>query len=83
MSLLKKARMPEASPHHLRHTFATRLLNEGASLETVRDIMGHTDISTTAIYLHSLPNHKKSAVNKLKFGSLGAQKVHKNKNEGN
>ena len=60
---LEKANIENFRFHDLRHTFATRLIEKNIDIVVAKELMGHADISTIMIYVHSDADRKKNAIN--------------------
>ncbi len=64
-SVLKKANIENFRFHDFRHTAATRMLEKGADIRTVQEILGHSSVVVTQRYTHTTPQYKKSAIDLL------------------
>ena len=66
---------PELKPHDLRHSFATRLLENGVNIRYVQELLGHSIVATTQVYEQVAGNHLEDAINTLNKENNG--KKHK------
>jgi len=67
-TVLKRAAISDATFHTLRHTFASHHVMAGTSLQTVAELLGHSDIRMTLRYAHLSPAHLRAAVEQVRFG---------------
>jgi site-specific recombinase XerD len=63
--LARKLGMEDVNIHTFRHTFASYLVMSGVDIVTVKEVLGHSEISMTMRYAHLVPGHKVSAVNRI------------------
>lgn len=69
-NLVKKAELTRVTPHTLRHTFGSQLAMNGVDIRTIQDVMGHSSIKTTEIYLHVSSQHKQEKLREIQYSKI-------------
>lgn len=62
---VKGSNCKKRSPHVLRHTFATAMLNNGADLSSIKELLGHESLATTEVYTHTTFEELKKCIIRL------------------
>lgn len=72
---MKRAGLGKITWHMFRHTFASRLTRDGVDIVTVKELLGHSNISTTMRYAHSNDEAKRRAVRRLRSEETSSDKT--------